>query len=425
MRRIETNLFQHLNGVYYARYKRAGKSHWVSLRTRSVKEARVALRNVLRPERADQAPPTPAVDAPRAADRQMIAEVISQVMKAEFLPLLSALKAPVTSAETPSLNSEASPRELARLPRPDFQTAVRQYLDSRTFKTKDTGDMYRTEMNRLLKFARDWEGHLAGTLPGKLGMAPPACDWETFSPVTLWKAVRAKQEQGRGHSTLNQFANYLRHLCRWWNDRGWITGLCLKDAESLSRMEVMPRDIQICTSEKMTKLLAQIQQDDKVSGWFCRFLAYSGARRQAALDIKWSHVDFDRKTIKLNAQPGRLTEVPMAAKLRDVLIEIRDAGGIQAFDCTVPIESDRVFRLGRSRLGKAARLLKKWAKFLRLEITFFHGLRHYFASRVNASGAALLSTAMLLGHKNTSTVQRTYVHSPDGHLKQAAEQADL
>jgi integrase len=424
VRRIAANLFQHDNGVYYARFRRAGRQHLVSLRTRNAKEARAALRAVLRGFPVKQTLSIGGEEPSGAADRQMIAEVVAQVMKG-LQPLIGALGVQTVHPEGSALNSPASVTVPAGLKRPDVQTAVRQYLDGRTFATKDTGDMYRTEMNRVLKFAEAWKRHLASPQSAGADHAPPGCDWETFSPVVLWKAVQAKRGPGKGHPTLNQFANFLRHLCRWWNDRGWISGLCLKEAESLSRMEVMPRDILICSSEKMTELLSQIQHEDKVSGWFCRFLAYSGARRQAALDIRWSHVDFDRMTIKLNAQVGKLTEVPMTAKLRDLLIEIRDAGGIQAFDCTIPIKSDLVFPLGHSRLLKAARVLKKWATFLGLEITFFHAFRHYFASQVNAGGASLLSTAMLLGHKNTSTVQKTYVHSPDGHLKQAAEQADL
>jgi integrase len=366
-----------------------------------------------------------SVESPLSAGRETIAEVVEQVMK-KFQPWMGAL-GPQTHPQEGSFAMMVQPTMMvpAGLDRPDFQTAARQHLGNTPFATKDTADMYRSEMNRLLKFAEAWKLHLASPQSAGADNLPPGCDWETFSPVALWKAVQASRSPGKGHSTLNQFANYLRHLCKWWSDRGWISSLCLKEAQSLSRMEVKPRDIQICSSEKMTELLAQIQHADKVSGWFCRFLAYSGARRQAALDIKWSHVDFERMTIKLNAQVGKLVEVPMTPKLRNLLTEIRDAGGIQAFDCKIPIKSDLVFPLGHSRLLKAARLLKKWATFLGLEMTFFHAFRHYFASQVNAAGASLLSTAMLLGHKSTSTVQKTYVHSPDGHLRQAAEKADL
>jgi hypothetical protein len=154
------NLFKHGNGVYYARFRRAGVEHRVSLRTRNAKEARAALRAVLRPSLVEQPPVMGAGEPSRAAGRQMIAEVVAQVMK-EFQPFIGSLGAQAHLHEGFTPTSRPSVTVPAGLDRPDFQTAVRRYLDGRTFATKDTGDMYRTEMNRLLKFAEAWTRHLA------------------------------------------------------------------------------------------------------------------------------------------------------------------------------------------------------------------------------------------------------------------------
>jgi len=62
--------------------------------------------------------------------------------------------------------------------------------------------------------------------------------------------------------------------------------------------------------------------------------------------------------------------------------------------------------------------MKKMAKGLEIDLTFFHSFRHYFTSRALMAGLGVQEVASLLGHSDGGQlVLRTYGHLTSEHLR--------
>ena len=133
---------------------------------------------------------------------------------------------------------------------------------------------------------------------------------------------------------------------------------------------------------------------------YLRFLAFSGAREQEALRIKWAEVDFERERVTIGAD--RLTKnwesrtVEFNPQLGALL---RDMRARRAPDCAWLFPSPR-----RGPRDEHARSFRESLKMARkgagLEWVGFHDLRHYFCSVCVMAGIDFMTIAAWLGHKD-------------------------
>jgi len=155
---------------------------------------------------------------------------------------------------------------------------------------------------------------------------------------------------------------------------------------------------------------------------YLRFLAFSGAREQEALRIKWADVDFERERITIGAD--RLTKnwesrtVEFNPQLGALLREMRVR---RAPDCAWLFPSPR-----RGSRDEHARSFRESLKIARkaggLEWVGFHDLRHYFCSVCVMAGIDFMTIAAWLGHKDGGIlVGKVYGHLLDEHRSKAAK----
>lgn len=141
-----------------------------------------------------------------------------------------------------------------------------------------------------------------------------------------------------------------------------------------------------------------------------RFLALSGWRSGEALALRWTDIDFARRTaILADTKTGRSIR-PLSHCACDVLRSL-------------PRTSDLVFPPSRGEVRMSG-FPKFWARIARLgsipqDITP-HVLRHSYASLASDLGYAEATIAALVGHKGHSITSR-YVHSADAVLLSAAD----
>ena len=155
---------------------------------------------------------------------------------------------------------------------------------------------------------------------------------------------------------------------------------------------------------------------------YLRFLAFSGAREQEALRIKWAEVDFERERVTIGAD--RLTKnwesrtVEFNPQLGTLL---RDMRARRAPDCAWLFPSPR--RGPRDQHARSFReSLKIARKVAGLEWVGFHDLRHYFCSVCVMAGIDFMTIAAWLGHKDGgSLVGKVYGHLLDEHRSKAAK----
>jgi integrase len=144
-----------------------------------------------------------------------------------------------------------------------------------------------------------------------------------------------------------------------------------------------------------------------------RFLALTGWRSGEALGLRWSEVDFSRRTATLaDTKTGRSIR-PLSHTACDVLKGLPRATA-----------DGHVFLASRGGAETSLHFKKFWPRIAKLgalpaDITP-HVLRHSFTSLAADLGYSELTIAALVGHKGRSVTSR-YVHSADAVLLAAAD----
>src|SRR5262249_29857477 len=130
-----------------------------------------------------------------------------------------------------------------------------------------------------------------------------------------------------------------------------------------------------------------------------RLALFTGARSGEVTAIQWSHIDWERRLIRL---PDSKNNAPRTIHLSDAAVDVLR---------TTPHVGP--FVVAGSRPGTAYKnLTRAWAKarkYAALNDVRLHDLRHSFASLALGRGVPLAVIGKLLGHKDPATTQR-YAH---------------
>ena len=121
------------------------------------------------------------------------------------------------------------------------------------------------------------------------------------------------------------------------------------------------------------------------------FLLYSGCRRQEALDLTWSDVDFDRKMIHIRGTKTELSDrwIPLLPKAEELLLSIT-------------IKGNKIFH---HRADFVSHTFKKICPAHKL-----HDLRHTFATRCIECDIDIQVVQKWLGHSRLDTTASIYTH---------------
>lgn len=155
---------------------------------------------------------------------------------------------------------------------------------------------------------------------------------------------------------------------------------------------------------------------------YLRFLAYSGAREQEALRVKWTDVEFENERVTIGSdgmsKNGEVRTVEFNPQLGALLREMQKR---RAPDCSWIFPSPR--RRDRDQHAKSFRESFRLArKAAGLNWMGFHDLRHYFCSVCVMAGIDFMTIAAWLGHKDGGIlVGKVYGHLLDEHRHKAAK----
>jgi integrase len=155
---------------------------------------------------------------------------------------------------------------------------------------------------------------------------------------------------------------------------------------------------------------------------YLRLLAYSGARRDEALVLKWDDVNFERKFLRIgadgSAKNSKARYVDFNPELEAHLKEMaarRAQDSEWLFPSPQRGEADKRTKTFRDSFAAA----RKEAK---LPWVGFHDLRHYFASMAVMSRIDFKTIAEWLGHQDGGMlVGKVYGHLLPEHRKRMAE----
>ena len=139
---------------------------------------------------------------------------------------------------------------------------------------------------------------------------------------------------------------------------------------------------------------------------YLRFLAYSGAREQEALKVRWADVDLDQERVLIGAGGVAKNRETREVEFNDRLgALLRDMATRSAPDCSWLFPSpQRGSRDEHARtFRESLRLARTAAK---LEWVGFHDLRHWFASFCVMAGLDFMTIAAWMGHKDGGILER-------------------
>ena len=160
--------------------------------------------------------------------------------------------------------------------------------------------------------------------------------------------------------------------------------------------------------------LRQAETDKSCSPWAIaaiRLLAFTGARRNEILTLRWEHLSEEHESLLLPvSKTGRKT-IRLNAPALAVLHEI-------------PRLEDNPYVICGERPGRhLVNLEKPWRRIraaAKLDDVRLHDLRHSFASVGASGGQSLVIIGKMLGHSQPATTAR-YAHLADDPVRAASE----
>ena len=161
------------------------------------------------------------------------------------------------------------------------------------------------------------------------------------------------------------------------------------------------------TKKQIDKLLETIE-DEKFKN-IVLFYLYTGCRRNEALDLKWSDMDFRHKKVTFRiTKAGKSRTVPINKKLYEILKNMSNGKS----------KEEKVFNY------RPLYITQKFKKHLRkINVDFnksIHILRSTFASHLVMNGVDIYTVQKLLGHSDIS-ITAIYSHLAPDYLAVSVE----
>jgi integrase len=156
---------------------------------------------------------------------------------------------------------------------------------------------------------------------------------------------------------------------------------------------------------------------------FIRLLAYSGARRNEALALKWADVDFERGQLTIgadgNTKNGTGRIVDFNQKLKSHLLDMKERSrGTSMWLFPSPQRGDK--DVPTKTFKESLTLARNQAKMPNFN---FHDCRHHFVSMCTMSRVDFLTVAAWIGHRDNGVLlSRTYAHLSDEHRRAMGQQ---
>ncbi len=159
---------------------------------------------------------------------------------------------------------------------------------------------------------------------------------------------------------------------------------------------------------------------------YVKLLAYSGARRNEALALRWQDVYSEREQLTIGASGDTKNRtsrvVDFNPKLRDHLEEMKRRKAPDS-DWLFPSPQRGKKDLGARTFQESLKLVRTKAKMPNFR---FHDCRHHFISMAVMSGVDFMTIAAWVGHRDGGVlIGRVYGHLANEHRKAMAERMNF
>jgi integrase len=249
--------------------------------------------------------------------------------------------------------------------------------------------------------------------------------------------IQKRKAEGMSNRTVNLDIITVRNVLKHAIDEGHIKSLPtqnmrpLKVAEKKRALFTPTEFEKLCTAAMGTRTeptgeTVPTTKNGQQLVDYLRLLAYSGARRDEALRLRWCDVDFERQQLTIGAEGdsknSRARVVDFNAKLEahlKAMHERRAPDSQWLFPSPQRGEKDlhaKTFRESMELARKAAGL----------SAVGFHDLRHQFISFCVMSGVDYMTIAKWVGHTDGGVlIGKVYGHLADTHTKAQAKRVSF
>ncbi|MBM0064754.1 tyrosine-type recombinase/integrase [Alkalicoccobacillus gibsonii] len=273
--------------------------------------------------------------------------------------------------------------------------AIKEFLDDRSFKNLSfyTIKMYK---QNLLQFELFCVSNLE------------IIDTEQITARSIKLYLLSFKEKNRKVSTINNKIRSIKAFFNYLKDEELIKSLPydrLKQSKEITR-------IRVPTDEEVKKLVDYYVYKGYRNGDFLSsrnrllilLVVGTGIRRRELVDIRWSDIDFQAKSIQIFGKKQQIESVPIANKLEKELAEYR------IFCDYKELKSEYLFStLAGNKLSDEAIscLFKKLNKKMDFDYSLScHKLRHFFCYKLIRSGMSTYSVQKLMRHTNIAMTER-------------------
>jgi integrase len=292
--------------------------------------------------------------------------------------------------------------------RPLFSDYANKYLEFHR-AASDSGKKARTI---------DREGH--SLVHWKAAIGNVRLDKITKPMIT--NVIKSRLAAGIKPRTVNIDVIVLRNVLNEARDDGLIVHLATDGMRPRKVKTPIRQLLTPAAFDELCKAAAECGKNHVQVLDYLRLLAYSGARRDEALALKWEDVNFDRKFVRIGADgSAKNSKVRYVDFNSELEVHLRDMATRRApdsewlFPSPQRGETDKPTKTLRDSFAAA----RKKAK---LPWVSFHDLRHYFASMAVMSGIDFKTIAEWFGHQDGGMlVGKVYGHLLPEHRKRMAE----
>lgn len=193
--------------------------------------------------------------------------------------------------------------------------------------------------------------------------------------------------------TANAHLTALKSFCRWLTEYYDVPNPCLK----IKMLDEDPPKVRVLDDQEYQKVLAVCKPKERD---VILFLAHTGLRSSEFQQLTWSNISHDRYFIKLFGKGRRYRLIPLNKTCQIILNNVSRKPNSTTIDFIKSYESrDSLYRL-----------CKKLARHAGIPRFGPHALRHHFATALYRKGVPVQFISACLGHADTRTTEKIYVH---------------
>lgn len=252
-----------------------------------------------------------------------------------------------------------------------------------------------------------------------------------------------KTHRGLSRKTIMNIRGVLSSALDYAASNDWIEKNVIPNSRIPAETK-KPVEAVIYTPEQITALLEHVRASGHRITTFLFLLALTGARKGEILGLTWDNVDLDGERVYIcqncTGSKKETYSKPTSPKTKNgyrylsipaTVVEILRAEREQQMadrqlwgNCYAVCDQDYVIRQADGRKynpNSVNRIVNRFAAEIGLPHCRMHDFRHAVATMLFESGASLVDVCTQLGHGQTSTTERIYIHKSNIAKKENAD----